>query len=139
MGQKRSGQRLSELNGKLGLTHSAWFMSDVRYYVHMTTKTTISISDARKNIFAIAEQVQQPNVYYTLTDNGRPKAVVMSAEEFESWAETLEVMRDFPNLDKDIVAAERDMKSGKYKTYTRLEDLLHVSSKTQTKRRKKSR
>lgn len=43
-------------------------------------------------------------MYYTLTDKGRPKAVVMSAEEFESWAETLEVMRDFPNLDKDIIA-----------------------------------
>lgn len=114
-------------------------MANVRYYVHMTTKTTISISDARKNIFAIAERVQQPNVYYTLTDKGRPKAVVMSAEEFESWAETLEVMRDFPNLDKDIAAVERDIQSGKYKTYTRLEDLLHVSTKTKTQRRKKSR
>lgn len=110
----------------------------VRYYVHMTTQTTISISEARQNIFKIAERVQRPNVYYTLTDKGRPKAVVMSAEEFESWAETLEVMRDFPNLDKDIKAAERDFRSGKYKTYTRLEDLQHVPSKIKAKRRKKS-
>jgi prevent-host-death family protein len=105
----------------------------------MTTKTTISITEARKHIFAIAERVQHPNVYYTLTDKGRPKVVVMSAEEFESWAETLEVMRDFPNLDQDIKAVEADMKSGKYKTYTRLEDLLHAPTKIKAKRRKKSR
>ncbi|MBI4407116.1 MAG: type II toxin-antitoxin system Phd/YefM family antitoxin [Candidatus Kerfeldbacteria bacterium] len=105
----------------------------------MTTKTTVSITEARKRIFDIAEQVQRPNVYYTLTDKGRPKAVVMSAEEFESWAETLEVMRDFPNLSEDLKEIERDIRSGKYKTYTRLEDLLHVPSKLKAKRRKKSR
>lgn len=105
----------------------------------MTTKTTLSLTEGRKQFFDIAERVQRPNVYYTLTEKGRPKVVVMSAEEFESWAETLEVMRDFPNLSEDIKEVERDIVSGKYKTYTRLEDLLHVPSKTKAKRGKKSR
>lgn len=114
-------------------------MFDVRYHVHMTTKTTLSLTEGRKRFFDIAERVQRPNIYYTLTDKGRPKVVVMSAEEFESWVETLEVMRDFPNLSEDIKEVEDDLKSGRYKTYSSLEDLLHVPHQTQTKRRKKSR
>lgn len=50
----------------------------------MNTKTTVPISEARKNIFSIASEVQNPNVYYTLTERGRPKAVLISAEKFES-------------------------------------------------------
>lgn len=90
----------------------------------MDTKTTLSISEARKRIFEIADAVQKPDTYYILTENGRPKAVVISAEEFESWQETLEVMRDFPDLDKDIDEVERDIKSGAYKTYPTLEELF---------------
>lgn len=88
---------------------------------HMDSKTTISITEARKKIFDIAEEVQKPNKYYTLTENGRPKAVLMSAEEFESWQETLEVDREFPDLKKDIKQAEQEYKKGDYMT---LEELL---------------
>jgi antitoxin YefM len=87
----------------------------------MNPKTTISISDARKDIFNIAEEVQKPNNYYTFTEKGRPKAVLMSAEDFDSWQETMEVMREFPDLDKDIKDARKDYKSGNYIT---LDELL---------------
>ena len=90
----------------------------------MDTNTTISISEARKRIFEIAEAVQRPHAHYTLTENGRPKAVIMSAEEFESWQETLEVMRDFPDLGKDVTEVERDIKSGAYKNYPTLEEIF---------------
>lgn len=87
----------------------------------MNAKTTLSITEARKRIFDIAEEVQRPSVYYTLTEKGRPKVVVMSAEEFESLIETLEVMREYPNLSKDAKKAEREYKLGNYIT---LEDIL---------------
>jgi antitoxin YefM len=90
----------------------------------MNTKTTIPISEARKRIFEIAEEVQKPDNYYTFTENGRPKAVLMSAEDFESWQETMEVMRDFPDLKKDIGRVERDFKSGAYKNYATLEEVM---------------
>lgn len=90
----------------------------------MDSKTTLSISEARKNIFKIAEMVQKPAVRYTLTENGRPKAVVLSADEFESWQETLEVIKDFPDLEKDIKELEEDKKSGAYKKYITLEEIL---------------
>jgi prevent-host-death family protein len=89
----------------------------------MNTKTTISISEARKNIFKIAEQVQKPGVYFTFTEKGKPKGVIMSAEEFESWTETMEVMQQFPNLDKDIAEADRAIKTGDFSGYIALEEL----------------
>lgn len=82
----------------------------------MSIKNTITITEARKKIFKIAEEVQTPSQYYFLTEKGRPKAVLMSAEEFESWAETLEVITDFPDLKKDIKVAEKEYKNGNYKT-----------------------
>lgn len=89
----------------------------------MNTKTTIPISEARKRIFAIANEVQKPNNYYTFTEKGRPKAVIMSAEEFESMMETMEVDRIFPDLDKDIAEVKRAMKTGEWKKWPTLDDL----------------
>ena len=87
----------------------------------MNTKTTLSISEARKKIFEMAKRVQKPSTHYILTEKGRPKVAFMSAEEFESWQETLEVVRDFPNLEKDIKKAEREYKQDRYST---LENVL---------------
>jgi len=87
----------------------------------MDIKTTLPISEARKKIFKIAEKVQKPAMHYTLTEKGRPKVVVISAEEFESWQETLEVMRIFPKLEKDVEKAEKEYKRGHYLT---LEEIL---------------
>lgn len=89
----------------------------------MNIVNTIPISEARKKIFDIAEEVQKPGVYYTFTANGKPTAVVMSAVEFESWAETLEVMRDFPSLDEDVAEADRAVKTGAYKKWATLDDM----------------
>jgi len=97
----------------------------VRYYVHMSNiKNTLSISEFRKNLFKITDRARKPGNYYTLTDKGRPAAVLMSAEEFESWQETLEVMQDFPDLGKRIAEVDRDVKSGAYLNYPTFEDIL---------------
>ena len=90
----------------------------------MNIKTTLPISEARKKIFRIAKEVQKPNNYYTLTEKGRPKAVVMSAEEFESWQETLEVMKEFPDLGKDVKMVDRAIRTKEYKKWATLDDIL---------------
>jgi prevent-host-death family protein len=105
----------------------------------MDSKTTLSITEARKKLFTLAENVQRPSLYYTLTEKGKAKAVLMSVEEFESWQETLEVMRDFPDLKKTIKEVEKDLKAGRYKVYTTLDELEHdLLPQNKTKRRKKS-
>lgn len=90
----------------------------------MDTKTTLPISEARTKIFKIVDQIQKTGSYYTITEKGKPKAVIMSAEEFESWQETLEVQKMFPNLEKNIKKVQKDVKTGAYKKYPTLEEIL---------------
>jgi len=90
----------------------------------MDTKTTLPVSEARTKIFKIVDQIQKTGSYYTITEKGKPKAVIMSAEEFESWQETLKVQKMFPNLEKDIQKVNQDVKTGAYKKYSTLEELL---------------
>lgn len=101
----------------------------------MNTKTTLPISEARKKIFEIAEEVQKPGTHYTFTEKGKPKAVLLSAEQFESWQETLAVMKDFPDLKKDIKQAREEYRRGDYITLDQL--LAHsgyvVADKTKSK------
>ena len=92
--------------------------------IHMKPNNFFSVTEARKNIFKIADEVQKPGNYYTLTENGRPKAVVMSAEEFESWKETMDVMSEMPDLADDIKRFEEDLKTGRTKDYVTLDELI---------------
>lgn len=53
----------------------------------MHTKTTLPITLARKNIFALSSQVQKNNSYFTLTERGIPSVVLVSAKKFEKLLE----------------------------------------------------
>lgn len=77
-------------------------------------QNTISLTEARKKFFDLAESVQVPNTYFVLTAHGKPKVAILSADEFESILETLEVLKDFPELEKDYKSAQNDLASGKY-------------------------
>lgn len=81
----------------------------------MNTKTTLPISQARSKIFDIAEEVQKPDSYFVLTEKGRPKVVILSAEEFDSMLETLDILSD-PHALQDIKKAEEEYRRGEYVT-----------------------
>ncbi len=90
----------------------------------MNQVTTISITEARKRLFQIAKEVQTPGLSYILTEKGRPKIIIMSAEEFDSWKETIEILTEFPDLKKNIEQVDRDVESGEYKNYPTLEEVM---------------
>ncbi len=79
----------------------------------MDIKKILSLTEARKNIFQIIEDIEKNGAYYTLTERGRAKAVIMPAQDFESWQETLEVIKDFPDLEKTIKESDKDLKANK--------------------------
>jgi len=95
----------------------------------MILKNVIPISEARKNIFQIANEVQKPDNYFTLTENGRPKVVIISADEFESWLETVEILNS-PEIMKEINDAKRAYKAKDFIP-------LYVSGSSKKKSRKK--
>lgn len=84
--------------------------------MNINMKNIISTTEARKNLFSIVDAVASPNTFYTLTDRGRAKAVIMSADEFESWAETLDLVSLVPNLRNEIRESEKEIKAGNFST-----------------------
>jgi prevent-host-death family protein len=79
-------------------------------------KKTISITEGRKRLFKIAEEIQKPDTYYVFTVEGKPRVVLMSQDEFDSIMETIEILSD-PKILKDIEKAEEDFKKGKYASW----------------------
>lgn len=78
----------------------------------MSTKTTLPATEVRKNFFDILDAVSQVNMPYTITVKGKPKAVIMNAEEYESWVETLDIMSD-PEAVRGIEEGLKDLREGK--------------------------
>ena len=90
----------------------------------MNMKTIKSATEVRNNFFDILTDVEKTNLPYTITREGRPVAVLMNAEEYESWMETMEVMAESPELEKDIEKAEKEYRAGEYVT---LDEILAKS------------
>ena len=97
---------------------------------------TISITEARKRIFDLADDVQKPDSHYLLTERGRAKAVILSAREYESLRETVDVLREMPYIERDMTETEKDIKTGAYKKYMALDDLLAKEGYIKVTRRK---
>jgi prevent-host-death family protein len=89
----------------------------------MNPKYTLPISEARKKIFEIAEEVQKPGRHYTLTEKGRPKAVILSMEQYDSLMEDMEILSD-PQAMARIQKAEEEFDRGEYVSLDELRSFL---------------
>ena len=76
------------------------------------TCSTLPASQARTNFYKILDEVNDKFCQVSITLRGRAKAVIMSAEEFASWQETLEIMSD-KKLREDIKKGLKEIKAGK--------------------------
>jgi antitoxin YefM len=83
---------------------------------------TLPLSEAKSQLSGLVEQVHSLEEQVLITRNGRPAAVLVSAEEFERWKETIDVRGDAA-LMKEIRAGLRALKTRKARLYT-LEELL---------------
>jgi prevent-host-death family protein len=81
---------------------------------------TLPLTEARKDLPNIVDDVSARHEHVVITKRGKPAAVVMSVDEFESWQETLEIMADRKAM-AAIARAERDIKAGHVRS---LEDIL---------------
>jgi antitoxin YefM len=77
---------------------------------------TISLKEARSRFSTIVDKVDRLSQRYVVTKNGVPKAVVMGAEEFESWVETLELMSN-PKAVKALEQGLKEARAGKFKSF----------------------
>ena len=82
----------------------------------------LSLSEVKMKLSALVDQVQNSDEEIVITKNGRPVAVLVSSDEFDSWKETIAIHADAPLMQeiKDGIAA---LKKRRGKLYT-LEDLF---------------
>ena len=80
---------------------------------------TLPLTDARKELPNIVDEVARGHEHVVITKRGRPQAVVMSLDEFESWQETLEIMADRQAM-AAIARAERDIKAGRVRRWAEI-------------------
>ena len=73
---------------------------------------TLPISKARDELAELVEKAASRLDEYVITVNGVPKAVLMSAREFDSWKETEEILAD-KELMESIKRAKNDVKRGR--------------------------
>jgi len=91
-------------------------------------KKFISITEARKKLFKLAEAVQMPDTNYILTIDGKPEVVLMSFEEFESLWETIDELGE-PGALEALKKAEEEFARGDYVTLEEMQAELAIERK----------
>lgn len=82
----------------------------------------LSVSEAKMKLSGLIEAINTTDEEIVITKNGRPAAVLVSPEEFESLKETIAVRSNL-SLMKEIRKGLRALKRKRAKLYT-LEELF---------------
>lgn len=103
---------------------------------------TLPITKAREELATLVERANAVMDEYVITVNGSPAAVLLSAQEYESWKETLDIL-SYPTLVKAIRQGEKDIEEGRTYDWDEVKKELglvkrkHVPHKNHTKNKKR--
>jgi antitoxin YefM len=78
---------------------------------------TLSLSEAKMKLSALIDSIGVTDEEVIITKNGRPAAVLVSPDEFESWRETL-VVRSDSEIMEEINTGLDALKRNKASLYT---------------------
>lgn len=77
----------------------------------------VAFTEARSNLSELLDEVVARHEHVVITRNGRPAAVVLSSEEYDALAETLEVLEDEETLEA-LRESEEDFREGRTQSLT---------------------
>ena len=83
---------------------------------------TLPLSEAKTRLSALIDEVRDRDEEVTITRNGRPVAVLVSSDEFDSWRETIAIRADAP-LSDEIRQGLAELRKRNTRLYT-LEELF---------------
>lgn len=72
----------------------------------------VPFTEARANLTELLDDVEDRQEHVLITRNGRPSAVMLSADEYESLEETLEILQD-KDLMEALRKSEDDVRAGR--------------------------
>ena len=75
---------------------------------------TLPLSEVKINLSKLVAEVARRDDEIIITRNGRPAAVLLSNEEYESWKETQEIKQN-PELMREIRQGLKELEKGKVK------------------------
>jgi len=78
----------------------------------MRVMETTSLSDLKSHLSEYADRAQLQHEQFTITKNGRPAVVMVSADEWESLQETLFWLSQ-PGIRESLAEAEADISAGR--------------------------
>lgn len=96
---------------------------NVRYNVHMNK--ILPATTVRAHFFKIVEDTTVPGRVVTITIEGEPKVVMMPAEDFEEWQETIDILTD-QKLMEGIKKGLQDIKKGKLYSAKEVKKMLKL-------------
>ncbi|MBM3250056.1 MAG: type II toxin-antitoxin system Phd/YefM family antitoxin [Candidatus Omnitrophica bacterium] len=73
---------------------------------------TVPLTELRPKLPKIMDRLSKYFDRYVITRHGKPEAVILSEEDYESLLETLDILSD-QKLMKEIKKAEEELKKGK--------------------------
>jgi prevent-host-death family protein len=83
---------------------------------------TLSLSEVKMKLSSLVEALQSTDEEIVITKNGKPAAVLVSPDEFDSWRETNAVHSDSALMD-EIRSGLKELGEKKARRYT-LEELF---------------
>ncbi|HOW88270.1 MAG TPA: type II toxin-antitoxin system Phd/YefM family antitoxin [Candidatus Omnitrophota bacterium] len=83
---------------------------------------TLPLSEVKAKLSILIAGIVKRADEIIITRNGKPVAVLMSPDEYDSWRETQEIKRD-PDLMRQIRESEAAYKRGDYQEYRTKEEL----------------
>jgi prevent-host-death family protein len=103
----------------------------VRYLVQVGEPMvrTIPVSEARQTLPELVSRMRKLMDRVIITRKGKPEAVIMGFEEYESWVETLELLSK-PETVRGIREGLADLKAGRSRTFEEIfGEPLHAKPK----------
>ena len=85
---------------------------------------TMSLSEVKIKLSMLVDVVRDTDEEVMITKNGRPAAIIISPDEYDSWRETITIRSD-AELMKEVKEGLYALKKKRSKLYT-LEELFSV-------------
>ncbi|WDZ89685.1 type II toxin-antitoxin system Phd/YefM family antitoxin [Nocardiopsis sp. HUAS JQ3] len=93
--------------------------------------TTLPLAEARNNLSKIVDEVERTHDAVTITRNGRPSAVVISVDDYESMMETFALL-DSPEEQAGLVQAKEEYERGDVVTGDEMAELMRERARRET-------
>ena len=71
------------------------------------------LTDVRSNLSEIVDEIDRVGTHCVITKHGRPVAVILSCDEYESLVETLNILSDDDTMTA-IAVGEEDFAAGEF-------------------------